>query len=872
MNNTNWGIRKKALMISIFPTLLAALCISIYMTVSRTNDIQENLIEYGHLVANNIESASEFALFSENKPLLKSTIDSFINDKIFFVTIRNKKNNVIVKSQSTSTVKAKYTYKINRTIFLKGIETGMIEGQERPENILGYIEIGISTKSVKAQLLDVQLKSAAITFFILAISIIISLRFGGSIIDRILAVRKAAKKLPDGNIVQIEHKKNGDEIDELSEIFNDMAKKIDTSKALLKTEITVATQTLHGTIIDLTNKNKELEIQRERAIKADQEKSNFLARMSHEMRSPINAISGFSNILIRSVTDDNSVEYAKNISEASKQMTEVVNDILGFSKLDSGVIDIEKVPFELGECIEDAVIMSSPIAHKKSLNLILISPHNINLHVIGDPSKIKHILNNLLSNAIKFTANGDVIVEIESTKSTTDNDSINIAITVSDQGIGVPDDRKRLVFDPFYQGDASITRQYGGTGLGLSIVKKIIESMHGEISIKDNSPHGSVFNINFPVGVIATTMGKTKDDEPSSLLDSRILIYDANPYSLRSIRNSTLLWTDHIYTITDLNQIKIDNSQINNIDIAIISLSYEEQNTVKMNEIMLFVNSTLSCQILFLVHDESLTCGNHLCDKQDVKIATKPIRRKKLYELLANAPSEKSRVNKDFSRTSFTALIAEDNAFNRELIDILIKEMGGKTYLAKDGQEALDLANAVNLDIIITDIHLPVIDGVRLANNIKQSIKNPCTPIIALTADIFAKKENALNGDFVAWLLKPVEEDNFHYTINHHLKNSTLDNKPTTNLAQDFKLKNKFKNAIITHAQSIKKHAVNQQLAALKEETHQLSGLTGYYSMNSLCNQISELENICNNNETKEAYRLAIQLSKILTHYAETEL
>ncbi|MDH3858597.1 MAG: ATP-binding protein [Gammaproteobacteria bacterium] len=508
---------------------------------------------------------------------------------------------------------------------------------------------------------------------------------------------------------------------------------------------------LQSTVNELESTREQFAAAREKAESASEAKSQFLATMTHELRTPMNGVLGMSELLSATKMSDKQQEYVQIILDSSESLLTIINDILDFSRLEAGKVGLEKIPFDLEQSAYDVMALLAPRCQNKPMQLILDYAPNLPRHFIGDPARIRQIFFNLIGNASKFTEQGYIQVSVS--VEVDDGNTGNISIHVEDTGIGIAQEKAGRLFHSFTQADSSTTRKYGGTGLGLTITRELVTLMGGHIELDSAPGKGSVFTVFFPLELADEGDQIPLPDEALK----HVMLFEPNSIYCELIIDRLARINVEASVVDNAREIKSRLLVCEEHDVAkqLVIVS-QEALLDKNNDWSEFSDGSLRNPISWIV------LGNGIEDSEKLKTSTqhlqgyttfmqKPFTNYQFYYALNTSISQpeagtetRAQVPDDEDATDFTLsmvskgniLLVEDNIANQKFASFLLTKMGYNADIAEDGQEAIRLWREKNYQLILMDCLMPTMDGYQSTLKIRREEQpNARIPIIALTAN-----------------------------------------------------------------------------------------------------------------------------------------
>ncbi len=643
---------------------------------------------------------------------------------------------------------------------------------------------------------------------------------------------------------------------------------------------------LEGAVLDITDR-KQAEEQaksaREAAEQASRAKSDFLATMSHEMRTPMNAVLGLTHLALRQEVSVQQRGYLNSIQMAARSLLGVINDVLDLSKVEAGRLELERIEFDLDQVLENSGVVAGHEAVSKGLGFAIHVQKDVPHRFVGDPQRLGQILLNLAGNAVKFTDKGSVEIRV-STQEVSDERTC-LRFEVRDTGIGMSEAQTATIFDAFTQGDSSTTRRYGGTGLGLNIANLLAEMMGGRLTVQSTPGKGSTFAFSAWLGLLPQA------HEGLALGGSRLLVHSSDSFARHALSDLLERAGGSVVAVDDASgMIRSLSSGSSSYDLVVFDARGEQgDGWARLRPVI-----PAATRVLVLSDQEFADCSDSrvTCVQAPVTPLTLVRASARILGIALPGSHDEMPGRARMKLAGRRVLLVEDNPINQEVGQGLLAETGVDVRVVENGKAALEMLEAEAFDLVLMDIQMPDMSGYEVTEILRRDPRFDKMPVVAMTAHALKDARDAAAAagmnDFLA---KPIDPELFYAVLGKYLDlpDSETAAKPTEqqanhligelpgidtadglrrasgNVALYMKLLGEFKQRHGEDARRIKELLEQGDEKKASRLAHTLKGAAGNLGANSLyltCGQLEE--RIDNGYEVNGLDDLQIKLDQVL--------
>lgn len=875
------SIGQQILLAALLPLLLLTMALSIYMITSQLDDARQRLTDEGATLASYLSRASERSLFTESSEALEQIAReplkrSEVTDILFYnVNLKRLYSGDNSRIDLDRIISASSLKSGRQRIDLPGLEGGKaiiepvisdvddIDQSLSSDRHLGWVVVLLNEQQLSERRQQILLRGLMISVAALLLALALVHRVSRNISKPIIELSENLQRYHRGefspaNVANPEH-----EIGALQRGINDLVNQVQQQQLQLQSEVKRTTRNLQGALKELELNNCKLQKSKDEIELTGAAKDQFMARMGHELRTPISSVLGFVQLLEKSSLDDSQQEYCRIIQNASVLLLRLIDDVLDFSKFETDNLELEQIAFNPEQCIDDVIEMHAPAAAEKGLQLEFNCNAQWSLNLSGDPTRFSQVLTNLIGNAIKFTESGSVKVQMSSKK--LENRTL-LLIAVEDTGIGIPAEQLAGLFQPFSQADTSINRRFGGSGLGLALSKRLIKLMHGDLQLTSIAGEGSCFRISL-------WMDNAPEVAPLLLPALNVLLCCTDEPQRQRYHQQLQQWGCQVDCLSD--RLQLVGQMLERkpqYDRVIVCLALEELKVLSWNQFLNPVRKCFSGELILVTEHNpvalELDTERLMRQLMPARMLLRPVARRQLFHALQGSVKKVPKaLDQPLMLEGLSILLAEDNRFNRLLFSRMLQVQGAQVVVVDNGHDGWVMAAEQSFDLILMDLHMPVHNGLDACRNIRQLPGAAGkTPIMVLTADVVTQKRELLEPlDLQGILYKPIDELLLVRQILQVLKPDLLAGRESDMKARFDRFgisTSEVRQALEEQFDELQQALLQGNRQLLRDNVHQLAGVAEMAGLERLDGQLDRFRQAVRNKEMSVLWQLFWQMKE----------
>ncbi|MDX2346622.1 MAG: ATP-binding protein [Legionella sp.] len=888
-----FGIRQQLRIATLVPVLLVAVLFTIFYNIQLNQTLDEHTSNLGEAYVNQLVSAAQLTILEGDTRSLQALIDAAVTNRdVLTLAFYDASGQLLayrggkhprrhslppesVRTSGFTETKANGRQSIrffspislprfnlyNNSRLASLTHPATTTGQA--DHLLGWLSIDLNTQPMLLKKYSMYLGSLLITCLGIALGFLLNYFLSQKIHRPVTRLRHTMRQISNDAFETPIKTGSSSELGIIEQGCVDLQKQYLDTLNEFNEHVDTATQDLQQSLELLEEKNVNLLLDKRKAEEELKQKSILITSLSHEIRTPMNGIIGFANVLLETSLTPVARDHVKTIKGSAKDLLAILNNILDYSKIDAGKLKLDTIPLDIRNCIDDVLALAAPSAYKKGLDLIPSTALDVPKTMVGDPIRLKQIINNLVSNAIKFTEQGHVLIRTHVHQIT--EQSYTLCLAVTDTGIGISPEEQSTLFHAFHQAGKNTARHYGGSGLGLVICKQLAEHMQGHITLESNTNQGTTFSVYLTFTKLpAYEVEKT---QPKRFAHIKAICFDTNPLHLEALCHGLGHFGITCIKANTFDALNIAFTQHPNAQLAFIS-------TTPAHEKMLsnFLNQQTIPTILlskFLIEDyQALGAERFLMKPPNIQKLQDTIESM----LLQNASPKTNQLDLERLRTNLrdirpNLLIAEDNTVNRMLLNAWLGTSAALD-IVDDGEQALAICHQKQFDAILIDLHMPKLNGLEATRLIREhTTLNKNTPVLLISADSYDLDRAALDEQKIdRKLAKPIDENLLLHHLITVLKNAKITpinwpqcvQKMSGNSALAQKFLDRFVSELPTHRHTLLAAIKIQNKKIIEETAHTLRGACGFSSLPKLEPALAKLEYLAQHTQTDPTLKKAL--------------